>query len=261
VVGNDGSLSILLSHGDGGFGSPIVTMVGGWVGPLVVADVNNDGWNDVLAYASGAQLFANLGDGDGRVSSPQYIGSFGQSEIGVADFAHDGFPDLVSTAGDLLVICNDAGTFLPPTDSLPANSGAFALGRFGPGLQLAVADNGQSVLDLMSVDSTTGFATTVSSSSIDTEGSQAIALDLNGDGLDDVVTFGGASIGVSINLGDGGLADAVDFMVPGASGPTVYGVWTISGGDLNGDGAPDVAVFIGGNNASAPFVQMLNSCP
>ncbi len=80
-------------------------------------------------------------------------------------------------------------------------------------------------------------------------------------GSPDVITFGDGALGISINLTDGGFADGVDIPVPLSASPN-QGVQMIAGGDLNGDGAPDVLVLIGAMlEYNGPVVQYLNSCP
>ncbi len=253
VVGSGDAVAVLLSQGDGSFGSAAVTPSHCRVGPLRVADVNQDGRNDVVATACGVGIFTNLGLVTGQVASEVDLSVGGQNnEVELLDLSGSGAPDLVVTAnGGVVVALNDGGGGFPTlvTTSL-SGAGGFAVASFSGGLPQVAVETGSS-LALMSI-SASGDGTSLSQSSMDTFGQRAIALDLNGDGLPDVVTFGSNMLGISINLGNGAFANAVD--LPVGPGPFVQ---MIAAGDLNGDGVPDVLVMFG----NGPWVPYFNSCP
>jgi hypothetical protein len=77
---------------------------------------------------------------------------------------------------------------------------------------------------------------------------RVVAVDLNGDGVLDLVTSGSSGIGVSQGNGDGtfqfGLYEWTDEVNP----------TSLTTGDYNGDGRPDVAVSNGGTNSISIFL-------
>ncbi len=260
VVGSGDAVAVLLSNGDGTFGDPLVTAASCQVGPLRIADINQDGFNDVVSAnpACGVSIF--LGLGTGALSAPSNLAISGPNQIEVADVNGDGAPDIITTNSDIVVALNDGrGSFSTITTTNLSNAQGFAehpgfaVGAFSGGAP-QVAATTQTDLVLMSIGATTGSGTVVSQASLDTWGQRAVALDLNGDGLPDVVSFGYPGLGISINLGSSTFASSVD--VP------LSGIQMIAAGDLNGDGAPDILVMYGaaeGDNGN--WVQYLNSCP
>ena len=219
-----------------------------------MADINHDGWNDIVAtVCNTTEVFSNLAQRNGAVGSPFDLFLGGSDQVDVMDFDPNFGPDIVTTNGGLLVSINDGGGgFSSTTESNVIQvGGGFAVGSFSGGApQLAVET--RNTLALLSVDPSTGLATLLSQSSLDTQGQRAVAADLNGDGFPDVVTFSNNTLGISINHGNGSFADSVD--LPVGPGPFVQ---MIAAGDLNGDGAPDILVMFG----NGPWVPYLNSCP
>jgi hypothetical protein len=265
VVGDGDSVVVLISEGDGGFSAPQVTQSNcGWVGPVVIADVNQDGWNDVVAGTTscGLVVFTNLAQGNGAVSSATHIGVSG-TQVAIIDLPTYA-PDFAAVAGDLWVTVNDGGGGFAMDDlaSVPGGGGGgVAVASFSGGGVPEIVAESSNALSLVSVDPASGGGTVLSTSTIDTGGQRIAALDLNGDGYPDVVSFNGGALGISINLTDGGFATGVDIPVP-LSVNSGYGIQMIAGGDLNGDGAPDVLVMVGAlGPLNGPVVQYLNSCP
>jgi hypothetical protein len=76
-------------------------------------------------------------------------------------------------------------------------------------------------------------------------------LDVNGDGLPDALFSNGGNTDILINQGNGSFLLAS----PSIVGPS--GIQMITVGDLNGDGAPDLAVIYDNTTWGA----WLNNCP
>jgi hypothetical protein len=102
----DGSVSVLLGDGHGGF-SPAASSpfpVGAYPNSVAVADFNRDGIPDLaVANWGGHSVSVLLGDGHGGFSpaagSPFPIGSaVGPAHLAVGDFNGDGAPDVVATS-------------------------------------------------------------------------------------------------------------------------------------------------------------------
>lgn len=170
VVANEGSdtVSILLGIGDGTF-QPAVSYATGGLNAYSVAvgDVNGDG-NPDLVVASQCASSSNcangavsvlLGNGDGTFQAAQttttpYPLDFPES-LSLADFNGDGFLDVASSSGNVLLLGNGDGTFATP----------ITLGAFGPGVvagnfistsgqpDLAVS-NGGSIAVLVNISTT-----------------------------------------------------------------------------------------------------------
>ena len=121
---NPGSLSVLLGNGDGTFQAAVDYAVGGspgsLAGPVVVADFNGDGVQDLAeAIIATGSYFVSvlLGNGDGTFQAAQNSGEGinGFSFLGVGDFNGDGKLDLATVAGDDVSVLqgNGDGTFGP----------------------------------------------------------------------------------------------------------------------------------------------------
>jgi hypothetical protein len=67
----------------------------------------------------------------------------------------------------------------------------------------------------------------------------AVVADLNGDGIPDIASSASFldKVSVFVGQGNGNFAAPVDFALPGYSAP-----WSLTAGDFNGDGAPDLGV-------------------
>ncbi len=260
-------LHILLGNGDGTFqhGSDIVLPLG-IGGAITVADVNNDGHQDLLIGGGNqfqAEVAALLGQGNGAFSAPiisqfaSTIGSFSDIpfNFGVADFDGDGAADLIVTdpQNGLIysLLGNNTGSFVLKSTSF--NGGA-------PGQVLTADFNGDGHPDFL-VHSVAGadvtvylglgdgtFQPGVSYTGPNHIGSIVLA-DMDGDGHVDMVVGGFFNI-VSILKGN---ADGT-FSTTSSGDTTVAGPLfsLIAMTDLNGDGTPDLVVSSGSNIGILP---------
>jgi hypothetical protein len=238
------------------FQQPLVIATGNWPAGIVTADLNGDGRSDLIYTDYGATPTAStthilLSNGDGTFASGQTIPTAGAS-IAVADFNHDGHPDLAWVWGvaglgkAYLALGNGDGTFAPAQQL-----GTFAivgtnapLFRYVIGAQLH--DTGY--LDLLVEDAANSSLITLTSAEsgilVRIVGTQLqsgvgpmVPADLNGDGHIDLV----------IQSVTGGVADV--FLGSADGLLTAAGVYAGSSAtqsmllhDLDGDGHPDLVL-------------------
>jgi hypothetical protein len=119
-----GALDVSLGNGDGTF-QPTRTLIPATVilSPPVVADFNGDGRPDIAilqtlslrttpaSSPTRTSLLIFLGNGDGTFRSINWMPLANGGHLIVADWNHDGLPDLVS--GPLVLLSNGDGTFTP----------------------------------------------------------------------------------------------------------------------------------------------------
>ena len=110
---DNGAVGVLLGNGDGtfqaavGYGSGGNDVAGAVVGSVTVADVNGDGWPDVLVANKCGEIGGTcrtdgtvgvlLGNGDGTFQTAVTYdsGSYNATSVAVADVNRDGKPDLM----------------------------------------------------------------------------------------------------------------------------------------------------------------------
>jgi hypothetical protein len=196
-------LAVYLNAGDGTLRPAAISVGPTATGFIATGDFNGDGRADIAIAAGDVIVF--FGAGDGTFGSPTTYAANSGSYLFVADFNHDGYPDLAypvlsqigsNTVG--VMLNNGDGTFMPGVlYDVNGARGTFAL---------AGADaNGDGKVDLIVLS--TVFVSGV-------QGNSTAVLLGNGDG-----TFGTPIYSVSPGSGD-----------------------AIAVADLNGDGNPDLAI-------------------
>ncbi len=225
-----GGVSIQLGNGDGTFhaGTGISTLgcFGCMAGPIALADVNGDGFLDVV-LANGAVLVppggssvgtitVYLGKGNGSFQSGvNYTIGYTSASVAIGDINGDGKPDIVAADS------GGGGTYPPQ-----------------PGGLAVLLGNG---------DGTFQNAVRYASANLN----WVAMADFNGDSFPDVAAASnnGQTITVFLSNGDGTLRNAVAYGAGG--GPPALAI-----GDLNGDGKPDL-VF--SDDIANTVFTMLNS--
>jgi hypothetical protein len=245
---NSSLVHIVLGNGDGTFGAPnTITFninVASSPGPMVIADFNGDGKND-LAVACAPGLALLLGNGNGTFSGPTTFTSAGfPLSIAAGDFNSDGKRDIVLGHFMLdkvsVLIGNGAGGFAAHADFTT-----------GPDVRgIVVADfNDDSKQDVATVNRD---ADTVSFLPGDGAGSFGVAsnflagatpvslttADFNTDGKPDLAAANIFSDDISILLGLGGGNFAASHVIGSSEGGSIVSA------DFNGDGKQDIAQTI-----------------
>jgi hypothetical protein len=245
-------INVFLNDGDGTFGARS-DYTGGPVSQysLAMADVNNDGFIDVLTTQSNGRLYTFINDGDGTftVGDDYYYGT-GETDsierIETGDFNGDGFADVVggSYSDDRLVIFlnNTDGTFATTT---LYNSGD---GAYDPAVGDIDKDGDEDIVITNRLDSNIvvffndGDATFDTSSTTYSTGAASDpygveVYDVDNDGwLDAVVATADANaVRILLNNGDGTLAAYTSYATANAPRNVVVG-------DLDGDGRGDLAL-------------------
>lgn len=248
---DNGTLSVLLGDGQGGFGAASHFAGGVDTSALAVGDFNNDGNLDLVTLGNGLSL--RLGNGDGAFQPPVNIGLQNTPgwllSVAAADFDADGKMDLAITAGD--PIGNWPGGY---EVLLGDGAGGFAVSdsdfEYGDHPRiLAVADvNADGMPDMVMAD-WWGFVVLLSNGdgtlgySYSTGGSvRAMAVgDFTGDGILDLVSAG-QTVDVLPGNGDGTFASPIPNTVNGVVQTAV------AVADFNGDGKLDVITTTGRAN-------------
>jgi hypothetical protein len=243
----DGSVSVLLGNGAGGFGAPISFTVGQGPSSIVAADFNSDGRIDL---AVGIQFTRTVtvvfGDGLGGFSGAITLNAGGTPRaLAAADLNGDGKVDMASAnngANNVSVFLNSSAGFGAATNYIVGTDpSAVVVGDVNndhrPDLVVsnqtsAAIPGGVSVLlgdGAGSFGAATNYATGV--------GPRAVVIgDLDRDGKADLAVANYYSHNVSILLGDGAGHFTVGLGYIGGSGPVA-----LTAGDFNLDGKIDLA--------------------
>ncbi|MCH8270736.1 MAG: VCBS repeat-containing protein [Planctomycetes bacterium] len=263
------SVTVLMNRGDGVFDPPVEYQAGREPAHVIIADFNGDGFPDLaVANASGSTVSVLLNNGDGTFSKDvEYpCGSRPRSLVS-DDFDGDGDMDIAAldaVADSVQILLNTGGGVFAPAVRVPVgNVTPRGIGNMTfpvPGPFLACGDlSGDGVPDLavpalrrikvLIGDGAGGF--TLSSSHPSVVGGSAYAVrigDLDGDGDLDiaaVIVFGYGDDGLNVILNRGGAVFDPPVGYNVATQPSsgaLYFVYSLSLGDLEGDGDLDVAV-------------------
>lgn len=252
VASNSSSIATLIGNADGSFqvarsfaSSASFAMAG-----MSLADLNGDGFTDVVGVGGGAQTFGIfLGNGDGTFSTNALTISsplVNYSPI-LGDINNDGRIDLIARSDsthDVVLMGTGTGSFGTPTVITTGTSDSNPLLvdiNYDGNLDLLHERSGGFIYMLGNGNGS--FQASISIATGQGVSSREIAsADLNGDGISDIFT-GQTGIGIVLSNGDGTFSVGNTF----ASGLNVL---DLSAGDTDGDGGMDFAI----RNGSASVV-------
>ena len=223
----------------------------GQSGSVAIADMNNDGINDVVGVAGNIQVAFGKGDGTFQtpIVTPNFAGTLG---LAIADFNGNGFNGIasVSNANDQVYVMAGLGNgqfsslATLNTDPFPFQVAAADLTNDGQ-TDLAVATLNNSLVDVFQNNGNGTFTTETPVTAQTTPTLVALA-DVNGDQLPDLITGSASS-----------SADDIDVALNTSFATLDNGTLTVNGtaGNdtiaLTSDGATLTATL---NGVSSPFL-------
>jgi hypothetical protein len=270
-AGSQGTLSVFMNNGNGLFATRTATFAGNYYATYVSpGDFNNDGkmdfvstnWTDTALI----QIFTNSGNGTFTSAGAGTGAATRMYETAVADLSGDGWPDIVTAAGNAFpvrVFINNAnGTFQSGVGYTAAGPYKLAVGDFDNDgkIDIVTANSETKTISILrNLGSGTFAAKADYTANTDYPQDVSVA-DFNGDGYQDVVTPDGSAnqMSVYLNSGTGTFPTHTSY----TTGTYPNGV---SVGDFNGDGKPDIvtddnggtiSVFL--NNGNGTFASRIS---
>lgn len=222
---------------------------------LVAVDLNHDSRPDLaIANLEEGTVTILLNDGGGRFhpapGSP-FDGGSQPNDFAVADFNHDGHPDLAvvntQTPNISIFLGDGRGGFRLAagspvrTESHPHPHGVVAADFTGRGAIDLITDSwGRNQIEMLTGDGHGGFTPGPFFNVGKRPYQRLRSADLNGDGKPDIVTtnLDGDSVTVLLGDGHGGFHEA-----PGSPFATAPAPWEVAIADVNRDGKPDLVVI------------------
>lgn len=268
VVNGNASLAVLIGKGDGTFSQPSNDQVPlpsplSAVEAVTSGDLNSDGRLDLVFTPYQGNVNVALGNGDGTFQSPTLITTGISYEFAsqVIDLNHDGHPDIVVSGRQNYTVTGGIEAFLNDGNGNFVAGTVYGLAGGGtPGLLVAADFNGDGNPDILLGGSSGGYAEGTLSlllgnpdgtmqgagylNQASVGGSSAIAVDVNGDGIPDIIEAGTVSTGsgdqggilVFLGTGNGQYAPPVAYDTGVSPGRALVA------GEFNGDGKIDIAV-------------------
>jgi hypothetical protein len=250
---SDNTLTVLTNNGSGDFGSNATYAVGSQPDSVLAADVNGDGYVDLICANNTSQgssgtltVLTNDGSGSFVIASSPSVGQNPHSVV-AADVNGDGYVDLVcgNLNGTLTVLTNDGSGHFTLSSSPSVGRGdsgdyvysVAAVDVNGDGkVDLISADFDDDELTVLTNNGSGGFVLS-SSPGVPYLPGSVTAADVNGDGKVDLITANYVSspvdgITVLTNNGRGGFVTDTNIPIDAAD--------FVTAADVNGDGKVDL---------------------
>ncbi|MBA2492889.1 MAG: VCBS repeat-containing protein [Gammaproteobacteria bacterium] len=217
---------------------------------VAVNDFNTDGVLDTavmaMDYPNQSTTGVYFGDGTGNMTpgSSWFLGDENNLDIAAGDLNGDGIGDLAVASGNgIFVYHGDVSGGFTTGATLNANAKQVYVGDFNRDGLLDIIQYYASIDVPASVSVFFGYGDGGFSDSVKVieavDGGQMMALDVNGDGMLDVMFYSQGSVTAAFGDGAGGFT----VQPAGVLGRVAEGGATsMTGGDFNGDGIADIAV-------------------
>ena len=242
------NVTVLLNDGAARFNAAPATSVEAEPFFLLAEDFNRDGRRDLIVLKRTPSQFQYLlGDGTGRFLNLGGRDLNGNSRAAVGDLNQDGLPDLVAVSpiGTAVYLNNGGNGFANPLSLNTPGGGPLSLADFNNDGRLDLVasggDGGRGKVFIALGEANAKFQTALSQSATPPTGANAALADLNADGNPDLVLISGSSL--TIQLGDGTGRFTPANIYSAGRFPLRTAIQ-----DFNGDGKPDLAVAVEGDN-------------
>jgi Bacterial Ig-like domain (group 3)/FG-GAP-like repeat len=279
--GAHSQVGVLLGNGDATLQTAVTYETGGFLAQsAALADLNGDGRLDIVVANCGTEFncFGNasvgvlLGNGDGtfRPVVTYDVGRRRAYALAVADVNRDGRPDVAVATGGcpspncynpaavVVLLGNGDGSFQPPVSY---DTGAASYSSAATAVAAADLD-GDDKIDLVVTNCNPGrsycdgnasvailpgngdgtFRTAITYFSGGTGASTVAVVDLNGDAMPDLLIGNSGTGTVGVLLGKGNLSFAPAATYNGIGQFSIYGAFSVTVADVNGDGKFDLVV-------------------